>query len=138
MIIEDFAAYVGREASSRLPDAALHHARRAVIDWFSALLAGVPLAPGQQLLPAHRQELGVGRSTVIGHATHAFPGMAAWINGSASHAAEFDDIFRDAIYHPGCPTIAAALALAEQVDASGVDFLRAVIAGYEVSTRIGA
>lgn len=138
MIVEDFAAYVGREASSRLPDEALHHARRAVIDWFSALLAGIPLAPGQQLVAAHRAELGVGKSTVIGHATHAFPGMAAWINGSASHAAEFDDIFRDAVYHPGCPTIAAALALAEQVDASGIDFLRAVIAGYEVSTRIGA
>ncbi len=83
-------------------------------------------------------ELGVGASTVVGHATTAFPALAAWINGSASHAAEFDDIFRDAVYHPGCPTIAAALALAEQADASGTDFLRAVIAGYEVSTRIGA
>lgn len=138
MIIEDFAAYVGREASSRLPDAALHHARRAVVDWFAALLAGVQIAPGQQLVAAHREELGVGRSTIIGHGTHAFPALAAWINGSTSHAAEFDDIFRDAVYHPGCPTIAAALALAEQVDATGTDFLRAVIAGYEVSTRIGA
>src|SRR5438132_1413011 len=77
-------------------------------------------------------------ATVVGHGTTAFPATAAWINGSASHAAEFDDIYRDAVYHPGCPTISAALALAEDRDASGEAFLRAVVAGYEVSTRIGA
>ncbi|MDF3835109.1 MmgE/PrpD family protein [Cupriavidus basilensis] len=138
MIIDEFAAYAGRAATAPLPDPVLHHARRAVIDWFAALLAGLQMAPGQQLVAAHRAELGVGKSTIIGHATPAFPATAAWINGSTSHAAEFDDIFRDAVYHPGCPTIAAALALAEQVDATGIDLLRAVIAGYEVSTRIGA
>jgi len=138
MLIDEFAGYVAHQAGAALPDDVLHHARRVVIDWFAALLAGVQMAPGQQLVAAHRTETGVGRSSVVGRATTAFPGLAAWINGSTSHAAEFDDIFRDAIYHPGCPTIAAALALAEHRDASGTDFLRAVIAGYEVSTRIGA
>src|SRR5690606_8227527 len=55
----------------------------------------------------------------------------------ASHAAEVDDIYKYAIYHPGAPTISAALALAQHLKANGDDFLRAVIAGYEVSTRIG-
>jgi 2-methylcitrate dehydratase PrpD len=63
---------------------------------------------------------------------------AALINGAAAHTAEVDDIFRDGIYHPGAPTIAAALALAQARGASGSDFLRAVIVGYEISTRIGA
>lgn len=138
MLIDQFAAYVGNQAHAPLPDDVQHHARRVVIDWFAALLAGVSMAPGKQLMAAHREELGVGHSTVLGHGTTAFPALAAWINGSVSHAAEFDDIFRDAVYHPGCPTIAAAVALAEQCDASGTDLLRAVIAGYEVSTRIGA
>lgn len=138
MLIDEFAAYVGNQAHAPLPDDVQHHARRVVIDWFAALLAGVPMAPGRQLVDAHRAELGVGHSTVLGHCATAFPALAAWINGSASHAAEFDDIFRDAVYHPGCPTIAAALALAEDRNASGTDLLRAVVAGYEVSTRIGA
>lgn len=138
MLIDRFADYVGSQAHAPLPDDVQHHARRVVIDWFAALLAGVPMAPGQQLMAAHRAELGVGHSTVLGHGTTAFPALAAWINGSVSHAAEFDDIYRDAVYHPGCPTIAAALAVAEQCDASGTDLLRAVVAGYEVSTRIGA
>lgn len=138
MLIDQFAAYVGNQAHAPLPDDVQHHARRVVIDWFAALLAGVPMAPGRQLVAAHRDELGVGHSTVVGHGATAFPALAAWINGSTSHAAEFDDIFRDAVYHPGCPTIAAALALAEDRNASGTDLLRAVVAGYEVSTRIGA
>ena len=35
---------------------------------------------------------------------------AALINGAAAHTVEVDDIYRDGIYHPGAPTIAAALA----------------------------
>ena len=62
---------------------------------------------------------------------------AALINGTAAHAAEVDDSFRDAMYHPGAATIAAALAAAQATRASGADFLRAVVVGYEVSTRIG-
>jgi 2-methylcitrate dehydratase PrpD len=138
VIINEFAAYIGREAGSPLRDDVAHHAKRALIDWFAALAPGLRMAPGTRLVAAHKAELGVGAATIVGHGTTAFPALAAWINGSASHAAEFDDIFRDAVYHPGCPTIAAALAVAETRDASGEDFLRAIVAGYEVSTRIGA
>jgi 2-methylcitrate dehydratase PrpD len=56
--------------------------------------------------------------------------------GAGSHTVEFDDIYRAGGYHPGSPTISAALAAAQSVDASGEDFLRGVIVGYEVSTRI--
>jgi 2-methylcitrate dehydratase PrpD len=50
---------------------------------------------------------------------------------------EVDDIFREAIYHPGAPTIAAALAAAQAARSHGTAFLNGVIAGYEISTRIG-
>lgn len=61
---------------------------------------------------------------------------AALVNGTAAHVVEFDDIFRDAIYHPGAPVIAAALATAQQVGASGSQLITAVVVGYEISTRI--
>ena len=41
-------------------------------------------------------------------------------------------------YHPGSPVISAVLALADANDVSGEHFLRAVIAGYEVSNRIAS
>jgi 2-methylcitrate dehydratase PrpD len=62
---------------------------------------------------------------------------AALLNGTASHTVEFDDIYRYAVYHPGCPTIAAALAAAQTRGADMDLLLRAMIAGYEVSCRIG-
>ena len=50
---------------------------------------------------------------------------------------EFDDIYRDALYHPGSPTIAAALAMAEKLHADGKRLIAGIVAGYEVGTRIG-
>ncbi len=137
MVIDQLADYARQECARALPDAVAHHAKRAVIDWFSALFPGIGEAPGPQLMRAHAAEIGHGRSSLPGQRQSAFAATAAWINGSISHAVEFDDIFRDAVYHPGCPTISAALAVAEAQGASGADFLRAVTVGYEISTRIG-
>ncbi|ETX13386.1 2-methylcitrate dehydratase [Roseivivax halodurans JCM 10272] len=64
------------------------------------------------------------------------PRHAALLNGTASHTIEFDDIFRDGGYHPGSPTISAALAVAQAEGSSVEAFHRAVIGGYEVGCRI--
>lgn len=137
-ILEHFATWSAAESRRDLSPDVHRHAQRVLIDWTSALYPGTAVAPGTSLVAAYRTELGFGRSSLPGHGTTAFPALAAWINGSASHTVEMDDIFRDAIYHPGCPTIAAALALAEDIDATGDELLRAIVIGYEVSTRIGA
>lgn len=138
MLLDRFADYVAHQGKMVLPQEVQHAAKRALIDWFAALLPGTLVAPALQLRRAHASELGHGRSSLPAMQTSAFAPTAAWINGSASHAVEFDDIFRDAVYHPGCPTVAAALALAEDRGASGAALLNAITAGYEVSTRIGA
>lgn len=137
-IVEEFAKYAQAEAGRALQPEVAHHAKRALIDWFSALFPGIAVAPGVQLMKTHAAELGHGHSSLPGQRTTAFPATAAWINGSISHAVEFDDIFRDAVYHPGCPTISAALAVAEDRGASGAELLKAITVGYEISTRIGA
>lgn len=138
MLLETLSAYGARDAAAILPDDVMHHAKRAFLDWLAALYPGTRVAPCPQLLGANRAELGHGKSSLPGNGTTAFPATAAWINGSVSHAVEFDDIFRDAVYHPGCPVISAALALAETRGASGRDLLNAIVVGYEISTRIGA
>jgi 2-methylcitrate dehydratase PrpD len=138
MLLESLSAYGARDAVARLPDEVLHHAKRAVLDWLSALYPGTRISPCRELLSAHADELGYGRSSLPGNGTTAFPATAAWINGSVSHAVEFDDIFRDGAYHPGCPVIAAALALAEHQRATGRELLNAIVVGYEISTRIAA
>lgn len=137
-ILQQLAEYAAREAARELSPQVRHHAKRAVLDWFAALYPGTRVAPTTQLARAHFRELGHGRCSLPGLRTHAFAATAAWINGTAAHAVEFDDIFRDAVYHPGVPTIAAALAVAEDAERSGRELLQAVVVGYEISTRIGA
>jgi 2-methylcitrate dehydratase PrpD len=136
-VVERFADFAEAFRRQPLPAEVLHHAKRAVIDWHAALYPGAAMAPATLLERALAEELdrGGGRLALGRRATVR---AAALINGAAAHTAEVDDIFRDGIYHPGAPTIAAALALAQGERASGVDFLRAVTVGYEISTRIGA
>ena len=71
-IVEKLAAYAVREQTARLPDAAWHHARRAVVDWFAALIAGSASPPATLLLAALADEIGHGRATLYcGHGLKA-------------------------------------------------------------------
>jgi 2-methylcitrate dehydratase PrpD len=136
-LLERIAEYAVGERSTRLPGPVIHHAKRAVVDWFAALLPGTAEPPATLLMRGLADEIGRGKARLYPSGARAPVRMAALINGTAAHTAEFDDIFRDAIYHPGAPTIAAALAAAQSRGADGDDFLRAIIVGYEISTRIG-
>lgn len=115
-----------------------HHSCRAVLDWLGAAIAGSVMPPATLLVNALGSELDRGKASLVPSGRLAAPRAAALINATASHTAEVDDIFRDGIYHPGCPTIGAALAAAQAADADGDRFLRAVAVGYEVGTRIAA
>ena len=136
-LVEKLANWAVDGRSAAFTPQVLHHARRAVIDWHAALYPGSVVAPATLLEKALAEDLDRGAAR-LALGRHATARAAALINGTAAHTAEFDDIFRDGIYHPGAPTIAAALALAQELSASGQDFLRAVVVGYEISTRIGA
>src|SRR5512147_124730 len=136
-VVEQFARWAVEYRALPIAPDVLHHAKRAVIDWYAALLPGSVVEPAVLLEKGLAEELDRGKARLaLGRS--ATVRAAALINGTAAHTAEVDDIFRDGIYHPGAPTIAAALALAQARGASGGQFLRAVIVGYEISTRLGA
>lgn len=136
MLMEKMADYAIAEQRSALPADVIHHAKRAVIDWYASLLPGSRVAPATLLEQALAEDLDRGRAR-LGSGRRATLRTAALINGAASHSVEFDDIYRDAGYHPGSPVISAALAAAQAHGATGETFLRGVIVGYEISTRIG-
>ena len=116
-LVEKFADWAVSFRDRPLSEDVIHHARRAVIDWHAALYPGLVVPPVTLMKEAFKGEAGS-------------PRLQALMEGTAAHTVEVDDIFRDGIYHPGAPTIAAARALGEE--------LRPVVVGYEVSTRIGA
>src|SRR4029078_8798550 len=66
---------------------------------------------------------------------------AALINGTASHALDFDDCSDTMGGHHSAPILAALFASADQLRADGVavsgrDFLNAYVAGFEAETRL--
>ncbi|MDE2370886.1 MAG: MmgE/PrpD family protein [Burkholderiales bacterium] len=131
-----FARFAHEVSQRALPPDVLHHTQRAVIDWYASLYPGLAMPAVQVLEATLAEDLDRGDARLaLGRA--ATTRAAALIHGTAAHAAEVDDSFRDAMVHPGAATIAAALATAQTGKATGVDFLRAVVLGYEVSTRIG-
>ncbi len=136
-VVERLAQWAEAYRTQSISPEVLHHAKRAVIDWYAALYPGAVVPPATLLEAALEEDLDRGAAR-LALGRRATVRAAALINGSAAHTAEVDDIFRDGIYHPGAPTIAAALALAQARGASGEQFLRALIVGYEISTRLGA
>jgi 2-methylcitrate dehydratase PrpD len=136
MLLDELADYAIHEQSSRLPDEVWHHARRCLIDWSAALVPGMVVAPATVLIDAFAEELDRGDCLLPVHGRRATARIAALIMGAGSHTVEFDDIYRAGGYHPGSPTISAALAVAQKCGASGERLLRGVIAGYEISTRL--
>ncbi|CAN7376561.1 MmgE/PrpD family protein [Acidovorax delafieldii] len=133
---EVFARYATEFQRQPLSGDVIHHAKRAVIDWYASLFPGLNTPPVAILEKTLADDLDRGRS-LLGNGRTSTARTAALINGAAAHAAEVDDSFRDAMYHPGAATIAAALAAGQDLGVAGLDFLRGVVLGYEVSTRIG-
>ncbi|GHG32430.1 MmgE/PrpD family protein [Paracoccus aerius] len=81
---------------------------------------------------------GVGPASVMGFAQGASAGTAALANGMAMTVLQLQDGHRRARGHPMSHVLPAALAVAEETGATTGEFLNAVVAGYEVSARIGA
>jgi 2-methylcitrate dehydratase PrpD len=134
---ERCAAWAEAQRGKPLAPEVLHHAKRALIDWHAALYPGAVVEPATLLEKSLADELNHG-DAFLALGKRATTRAAALINGTAAHTVEVDDIYRDGIYHPGAPTIAAAMAVAQSRSKDGTSLLRAIVVGYEISTRIGA
>jgi len=138
MSVQDQFAAFAVDVEKNAPEQVFKAAERVFLDWLGVAARGAISSPAPEFRKALQHEIGHGTASLVPDGLKATPRAAAFINGIGSHSIEFDDIFREAIYHPGVVVIPAALAAAETQGVSGKRFLAAIIAGYEVSNRIGA
>ncbi|MFF7055135.1 MmgE/PrpD family protein [Achromobacter spanius] len=82
-----------------------------------------------------QQRPGTSRVSASNHAMSAAD--AAFVNASYGHGFEYDDAHGPSYSHPGSCVIPAALAIGEELGSSLEDIITAMVAGYEVYTRIG-
>jgi 2-methylcitrate dehydratase PrpD len=77
-----------------------------------------------------------GPSLVLGSNKRTGSLDAALVNGTASHALDFDDCNNTLGGHPSAPILPALFALADEIGASGRDFITAYVAGFETECKI--
>jgi 2-methylcitrate dehydratase PrpD len=135
-VMTRLSTYMSEAGERAVPDDVVERAKRHVLDTFAAMVSGSELAPGRAAIRFARAYGGKPVATIVGGNMLCGPIEAALVNGTLGHADETDDTLAPGPWHPGCAVVPAALALGEQFETSGVRFLRAVVLGYDIGTRV--
>jgi 2-methylcitrate dehydratase PrpD len=135
------AKLAGFAASLRfedIPDSVIEHVKVCLLDAVGCGLFGSTLPWSRILVDTLAEFEHDGAATIWGGPKKMSPAAAALANGTMVHAFELDDLHKRTIVHPGSVVVTPALAVAEYLKGvSGKRFLTAVIAGYEVTARVG-
>ena len=119
-----------------LPPTALEWTRTAFVDTIGCTLAGMVEEGPRILLRVPGIAAAPGPSLVYATTTRTSPLDAALVNGTASHALDYDDVSGTLGGHPSVMLIPPMLALAEHIGATGHDLALAYVVGYETECRI--
>jgi 2-methylcitrate dehydratase PrpD len=119
--------FVADLSPNRIPEEAVRIARLGFIDCIGTMIAGrredCVRIMKDVLAPAD------GPATLTFGKEKSTAPEAAWINGTAAHALDYDDVALRG--HPSTVLVPAILAEAEALGASGADMIVAYVAGYE-------
>jgi 2-methylcitrate dehydratase PrpD len=135
---ETLAAFASNLRYSDIPKKVVDHVKLCILDTIGCGLFGSTLPWGKILAKFVIELGGKKESSLFGVRQKVSAPHAALANGTMIHGFELDDIHRLSIIHPGSVTLPAALAMAEKrKNCSGMDFLTAMVVGYEVGLRVG-
>jgi 2-methylcitrate dehydratase PrpD len=117
-----------------LPPEAVHWAKVGILDTVGVTLAGA--RDEMTRIVGGVLASGAGASLVFGTNRRVSALDAALINGTASHALDFDDCNNTIGGHPSAPILPGLFALADDVGAGGRDFITAYVAGFETECKV--
>ena len=135
-VMTRLSEYMAAAKDRPLPPEVVEKAKHHILDTFAAMISGSELPPGHAALALARAQAGRPVATVVGSAILTGPIDAALVNGLLAHSDETDDSHGDSQSHPGASIVPSALALGEDLGASGEHYMRAVVLGYDVGTRL--
>ena len=140
------ADFITTTRASSIPADVMHLGKRSILDGIGLALAGNAAESGR-IVRTYLKTLGVPTDTgctIIGTNLKVPARFAAFANGIAMHADDYDDtqlaVAKDRVYglltHPTAPVLPPALALGELGNRSGLDVLTAYQIAVEVETKI--
>ena len=135
--MKNAAKFVEDLEFSRLGESTVHQTKRCVLDFMGAILGGAKTRAGEISLKVARDFEGLEEATILPTSDRVSCQFASFVHGTMGSALDIDDGHRLAVGHPGGVVIPAALAVAENINSTGKEFLEAVVCGYEVAIRAG-
>jgi 2-methylcitrate dehydratase PrpD len=128
------AAYWAAATYADLPADVARAAKFFFLDTVAAGVAGGRTEVVDSVAAGATAASGVGQVPLWGRAGRSAPAAAALINGTAAHALELDDF--GGCGHSGAVVVPAVWALAQGRPVSGRDVILAVVAGYDLASRL--
>jgi len=143
-VTSEIVGFVTRTKFNDVPEEVVRLAKGFVLDGLGVILAGTTERGSKILHTYVRQMGGKQECTILGTGFKAPAPKAALSNGVSGHAMDYDDTqlstSKEAVYglltHPTIPVLSSAMAIAEQLNSTGKDFLLAYILGVEAECRI--
>ena len=117
--------------------AALAWTQQAFADTIGCALAGMADDGPRILLSVPGVAEGPGPALIYATNTRTSVLDAALVNGTASHALDYDDVAGAMGGHPSAMLVPPMIALGEQTGATGRDLALAYVVGFETECRIG-
>lgn len=133
----ELATFVSKLGYDDIPEEATRVAERCFVDTVAVGLAGASAEAGTVAAETSSAVYGDGPSTLWGRDTAPVI-EAAFVNGTASHALDYDDVSTGVDGHPSPTMVAPILAAAEAFDATGSDAITAYVAGFETQSYVAA
>ncbi len=134
----DLAQFAATLQFTNIPSTVRDHVRLCILDGLGVALFGARLAWTRMVRDMAVEEGAHQAASFWGSSERGSVAQAALVNGTAGHAFEMDDIHKESIVHPNSLACPVAFAFAEaDPQISGRDVLTAIVAGYEVGTRVG-
>ena len=137
-ITRQLAAYSSGLKFQNLPSEIVLVAKQCVLDGLGVMLAGSREPLAKKVISFVRGEGGNPKSTVVGYGDRTSPSQAAFVNGTAAHALDYDDVLRPLHGHPTVTVLPVVLALGEKLGVGGKEMITAFVAGVEIDARVGA
>jgi 2-methylcitrate dehydratase PrpD len=120
-----------------VPPAVVEKSKLVFLDTLGVALASSTMDFGRMVTNVARQLGGSADSSLVGSSVKVAAANAVLANGTLAHGLDFDDTLEEAIVHTGCCAAMTALAVGEEVGASGRHVLEASIAATEVLCKVG-
>jgi 2-methylcitrate dehydratase PrpD len=136
-VTQTLARFVAATGWEGLPDAVRHEAKRSILNFLAAALAGCREPPIEIALKSLQEFSGREQATLIGRRERIDTLAAAFLNAASGNVFDFDDTHLPTVIHPTAPVAPALLALAERRRTSGRDLLLGLVLGCEIECRIG-